>query len=112
MAMGSTSWSLSGSNDERRDVSRAHVSIEAELRRVGRTPYKVEVRDLSATGCRADTLSKVVVGDRIWLTLPGFSAIEGTIRWATPRDFGVEWARPIHPSIFDFIRQRYPELVC
>lgn len=99
----------SSNTNQRKDNQRAGVSIESDLRRAGRTAFKVQVADLSRTGCRVDTLSKLTEGDRIWITIPGFTALEGIIRWATPRGAGVQWANEIHPSIFDHLRARYPE---
>lgn len=99
------------SRDNRRNAQRAPVAIEADLRRTGRTPFKIVVRDLSQTGCRAETLTKTYTGDRIWLTLPSFAPIEGIIRWVTPHGFGCEWVAPIHESVFDHIRIRYPDLM-
>lgn len=96
--------------EERRYALRAPVSIEADLRRAGRTPFGVLIRDLSRTGCRAETLSRVNEGDRVWISLPGFNALEGVIRWSTPRGFGCEWTAPIHASVFDHIRSRYPQI--
>lgn len=100
---------LQSDSAERRDGTRAGVTIEADIRKTGRTPFKVYVRDLSMTGCRAETLTKTIPGDRIWLTLPGFNAIEATIRWSNSRGCGIQWAMPLHPSVFDHIRQRYPD---
>lgn len=96
--------------DDRRYALRAPVSIDAELRRAGRTPFGVVIRDLSRTGCRAETLSRVIEGDRVWITLPGFNALEGIIRWSTVRGFGCEWQSTIHASVFDHIRARYPQI--
>lgn len=98
------------SPSDRRIAERAPVAIEADLRKPGRTSFKVYVRDLSQTGCRAETLTKTYDGDRVWLTLPGFAPIEGVIRWSNSRGFGLEWAAPLHGSVFDHIRQRYPDL--
>ncbi len=96
---------------ERRDLSRATVAIRADMRRVGRTPFAIVIRDLSPTGCRGETLSRVVEGDRIWITLPGFAALEGRIRWATKAAFGAQWHTKLHPSVFDHISARHPGLV-
>jgi hypothetical protein len=102
---------LSSSALDRRVAERAPVAIEADLRKPGRTPFRVEVRDLSRTGCSAATVSRTIVGDRIWLKLPGFSAIEGIVRWSTPQGFGCQWVRSIHPSVFHHICTAYPHLL-
>lgn len=95
---------------DRRDATRAPVAIEADLRKPGKTAFKIVVRDLSRTGCRAETLTRTHDGDRVWITLPDFAPIEGAIRWSNSRGFGCEWANPLHSSVFDHIRERYPDL--
>ena len=90
---------------------RAPVAIEADLRKPGRTAFKILVRDLSRTGCRAETLTKTLVGDHVWLSLPGFAALEGQIRWVTSRGFGAAWVNPIHASVFEHICRQYPDIV-
>jgi PilZ domain len=94
----------------RRIDTRAHVTISAELRKPGRTAFKICIRDLSRTGCRAETLTRTHEGEMVWLTLPGFAPIEGIIRWKNNRGFGLEWSAPLHPAVFDHIRQLYPEI--
>ncbi|MEQ1510810.1 MAG: PilZ domain-containing protein [Sphingopyxis sp.] len=95
---------------DRREKDRAIVAIKADLRRVGRISFKILVTDLSRTGCRADTLSKINAEERIWITLPGFTSIEAVIRWVKPGQFGAQWNAPLHESVFDHIRKRYPGL--
>ena len=95
---------------ERRDAARAPVSIDAELRRADRTPVGIVIRDLSRSGCRAETLARVNEGDVVRITLPTFNALPGIIRWSTLRGFSCEWDAPIHLSVFDHIRARYPQI--
>lgn len=100
-----------GSELDRRVALRAAVDISADLRKPGRTPFKITIRDLSRTGCRAETLTKTRIDDRIWITLPDFAPIEGVIRWSNSRGFGAEWVKPIHASVFDHIRTRHPTIL-
>jgi hypothetical protein len=94
----------------RRRASRNAVSVKADFRKVGRTPFRVKVVDLSQTGCQCETTSRVAVGDRVWISLQGFEAIEAIIRWATPNGFGSEWAHPMHISVFDHICKKFPAI--
>ena len=96
-------------NGERRVADRAPVAIEADLRRPGRTSFRVLLRDLSRTGCKAETLSRVTLEERVWITIPGFSAIDGVIRWVKRDCFGIEWEGRIHPAVFEHIRKHFPE---
>lgn len=94
----------------RRNAKREPVVITADLRQFGKTPFRVIVRDLSLTGCRCETTAKVRIGDQLWISFPGLSAINGIIRWATPQEFGVEWLKPLHVAIFDHISKSHPDL--
>jgi hypothetical protein len=98
-------------DDDRRLAERSSVRITADLRRPGRTPFHVVVLDLSQTGCRCETTGKVHVGDTVWLTLPKLAAIESEVRWITPMGFGCAWTAPMHISVFDHIRRRFPSLI-
>jgi hypothetical protein len=93
----------------RRRASRNRVRVTADFRKVGRTPFRVQVVDLSQTGCHCETTSKVMIGDRVWITLNGLEAIEAIIRWATPFGFGCEWAHPMHISVFEHICRQHPQ---
>jgi hypothetical protein len=94
----------------RRRASRNAVSVTADFRKIGRTPFSVKVVDLSQSGCHCETVSKVVVGDRVWISLKGIEAIEAIIRWATPHGFGAEWAHPMHISVFEHICHKHPAI--
>lgn len=96
------------SNDNRRRASRAEVAVEASLRKPSEKPFKVRIRDISQTGCRAETVTRTREGDRVWLTIPGFAAIEGVIRWSDHKGFGCEWVSPLHASVYDHVRARFP----
>lgn len=96
---------------ERRVAHRAPVSIDAWLRKRGQTGFKVLIRDLSRTGCRGETLSRMNAGERVWVALPDFAPIEGAVKWVNQRGFGIHWDSPMHNSVFEHIRKRYPELV-
>lgn len=101
---------MSRTNVERRVAQRAPVSIEGWLRKPGQTGFKVLLRDLSRTGCRGETLSRMIPGERVWVALPDFAPIEGTVKWSKGRGFGIHWDAPMHNSVFEHIRLRYPEL--
>lgn len=95
----------------RRHRMRKPVRVYADLRKRGRTPFRVTVIDLSELGCRCDTTSKTMVGDRIWLNIVGLAPVEAEIRWSDHRGFGAEWMHPFHPSVIDHICKAYPGLM-
>jgi hypothetical protein len=93
----------------RRRARRKAVRVTADFRKVGRTPFRVVVVDLSQSGCHCETTSKVQVGDTVWIGLEGLSPIEGVIRWADPFGFGCEWQHPMHISVFEHICRLHPQ---
>ncbi len=95
----------------RRSADRKAVRVTADFRRTGRTPFRVHVRDLSASGCRCETVSKVYDGDVVWITIPGLAPISGTIRWVSTREFGVQWSHPLHISVLDHVAKQHPYMV-
>ncbi len=94
----------------RRRRTRNAVRVMADFRKPGRTPFRVVVTDLSETGCRCDTTSRIIVGDTVWISIEGFAAVEAIIRWADHRGFGAEWLHPMHVSVFDHICRSHPGL--
>lgn len=96
---------------ERRENTRAPVAIDAELRRTGRTAFKIKITDLSRTGCRCDTLSKTHEEEKVMIALPGLAPIPGYIRWANNRGFGLEWEHAMHEAVYEHICTQYPDLI-
>jgi hypothetical protein len=94
----------------RRRRSRSPVRVMADFRKPGRTPFRVVVTDLSETGCRCDTTSRINIGDKVWISIEGFAAVEAYVRWADHRGFGAEWLQPMHVSVFDHICRMHPGL--
>jgi hypothetical protein len=101
---------LDADGPNRRRATRNAVSVTADFRKMGRTPFRVKVVDLSQTGCHIETTSRVTAGDTVWISLKGIEAIEAVIRWETPFGFGCEWAHPMHVSVFDHICQKHPAI--
>lgn len=101
-----SSYADASSSDRRRD-RRQPVKLVADYRRPGRPSFKVEIVDLSETGCRIASLHKAHVGSQIWLTVPGLSPIEAVVKWATPFAFGCAWAKPLHISLVDHIAAQF-----
>ena len=45
-------------------------------------------------------------GDRIWISLPGIESIQAEVCWVKEWTVGVEFSRPLYPSVFDMVRDR------
>ena len=86
--------------------ARAEPSITASLRRTGQTPYQVSIFDLSPTGCKVEFVERPAIGERLWAKFDGLDSIEATVSWLDGFQGGIEFARPIHPAVFDRLQQR------
>lgn len=94
-------------NSDARSTGRANVGIKAKLREMGGKAHEVEVEDLSVTGFRVDSIYNVAVGGRVFLTIPGFAALESIVAWKDKSGYGCRFARPLHASVFDTIVARF-----
>jgi len=45
-------------------------------------------------------------GDSIWISLPGLESIQAEICWVKDWTVGVEFTRPLYPSVFEMVRDR------
>jgi len=75
---------------------------QAQCRR-GAIRETVELRDISPGGARLLALSPLRVGHAIWLKLPGIEAQEAHVVWTVGCESGCEFARPLHPAVFDLL---------
>jgi len=48
----------------------------------------------------------VSVGDTIWISLPGIESIQAEVCWVKEWTVGVEFNRPLYPSVFELVRGR------
>jgi hypothetical protein len=90
-----------------RNTSRASVGIPAQLREMGGKAHQVDVEDLSVTGFRVDSIYNVRVGGRVFLTIPGFAAMEAVVAWRNKSGYGCRFERPLSTYVFDAIVARY-----
>ena len=88
---------------ETRAATRLSTKLDALLRdRTGRR-CAVSVVDLSLTGFRAETVSKLHPGTLVWVTLPGLQGLEATIAWQRGEHIGAAFVRPLYAAVFDHI---------
>ena len=81
---------------------RAHV----DFRRAGDHRYRVNVLDFSPEGCRIELPERVLPGELIWISLAGLESLPARVRWVKDWIAGVEFERPLHPSVFTHVSQR------
>lgn len=96
---------MSDKNDGRR-AKRVSLRADIEFRRQGEHRWRVNILDFSPEGCRMEVPVKVDRDDTVWISLPSIESIQGTICWVKEWEVGVEFANPLHPAVFDMVRDR------
>lgn len=89
-----------------RRAARVTISAEIDFRRAGDHRYRVTLLDFSPEGCRIETPIRVEQGDLIWISLPKMESIPGRICWVRDWTAGVEFDRPLYPSVFSMLCER------
>lgn len=89
-----------------RRAERELLHAEIDFRRQGDHRYRVRLLDFSRLGCRIEVPVKVSLDDVIWVNLPGLEAIQGSVCWVDEWIAGVEFDRPLYPSVFEAVRDR------
>ena len=92
-------------SDPRR-AERVQLRADIDFRRTGEHRWRVNILDFSPGGCRVELPVRVIPDDMIWISLPGLEAIQGTVAWVKEWIAGVEFANPLHPAVFDMVRER------
>ena len=89
-----------------RTGKRRTAGMEAQLRRIGRTSYWVELRDLSPDGCMIDLVERPAMEEVMQVRLPGLETLQARVRWIDNYVAGLKFERPIHPAVFELLLQR------
>ncbi len=92
------SWNHDGRRAERLDVR-----MKASLRESGCTKFNVEVLDMSVSGFRFETAYSIAPSSRVWLTIPGLTALEAIVAWQDRYRYGCYFVDPLHIAVFDHI---------
>jgi hypothetical protein len=96
---------LSDENVPRR-AERVPLRADVDFRRSGDHRYRVNILDFSAEGCKLELPVKVEPGDTIWISLPGLQSIQAKVCWIDEWLTGVEFDRPLYPSVYEMVRDR------
>jgi PilZ domain len=91
-----------------RRYQRGDVHIVAQIREKGYGHHQAKVADLSRSGCRVITPMYLNPGASLFITLPGFSALEARIAWHVRDEYGCEFVAELHEAIYDHIVKTFP----
>ena len=93
-------------SSEPRRTERVQLRADIDFRRSGDHRYRVDILDFSPEGCRMEVPVTVSPGDTIWISLPGIESIQAEVCWVKEWTVGVEFSRPLYPSVFEMVRDR------
>jgi hypothetical protein len=90
-------------NHDGRCAERLDVRMRASLRESGCTKFNVDVLDMSVSGFRFETAYSIAPSSRVWLTIPGLTALEAIVAWQDRYRYGCYFVDPLHIAVFDHI---------
>lgn len=86
---------------------RAHKRLALDthvtLRRIGRKAYQGRLFDLTPGGCKVECIERPRPGELLWAKFGKMDAVEAQVRWVDGFNAGLQFVRPFHPAMFDFL---------
>jgi len=82
------------------------VSAMVKLRRRGHHNFTVKVFDFSREGCKLEFMEKPQLDETVWVKFEGLELLQATVCWVDGLCVGVEFAKSIHPAVFDMLLPR------
>jgi len=92
--------------DRRRSKRRDLDVAELIMRRIGGFNFQVPLTNVSASGCCIVLIEECEKGEDVIARFPRLEPIAGVVRWTEGTTAGVEFARPIHPAVFEMLLRR------
>jgi hypothetical protein len=89
-----------------RCFNRKALAAEVSMRRLGKLNYRVQVFDVSPTGCKVELVDKPRLGEHVLVKFEGLEGLEAEVCWIEGPCAGVRFEKPIHPAVFDLLVER------
>lgn len=89
-----------------RRSDRVQVTASVSLRKPGKATFSSRVFDVSPEGCKVEFVDRPVVNDRVWIKFDGIENLESEVCWVDDFVMGVNFAKPMHPAVFDLLVER------
>jgi hypothetical protein len=84
-----------------RGASRRVVDFGAFVRESDSVALKVQVKDISTSGCGLWTSAELTPQSDIWIKISGLPPVKARVAWVGPGEAGCEFSNPIHESIIE-----------
>jgi hypothetical protein len=85
---------------------RVPVSADVTMRKPGQPNFRVRVLDASPSGCKVEFVDRPSENDRVWIKFDGLETMEAAVSWIEGFEMGLQFAKPIHPAVFDMLIAR------
>lgn len=99
-------FDLAAPEVERRRTQRAPVGAEVFLRLGARQKLRVRLHDLSLRGCSCDFIERPKLHAAVWVSFDGLEPLQATVCWVQEFRIGTSFAKPLHPAIFEMVKER------
>lgn len=86
-----------------RKAVRVPVSAEVRLRRSGQPAYRLEVVDMTPSGCRVHFVDRPHLDEQVLLKFDGLEALPATVCWVRGFEAGLELDKPMHEAVFEHV---------
>ncbi|MDF8335014.1 PilZ domain-containing protein [Novosphingobium cyanobacteriorum] len=95
---------------DRRKTHRIASENVIHVRSAMQKIHGVSLVDLSVSGCRVKVLGSSIAAGQLLIVRPeGIEGLEGVVRWVEDGEAGIEFNRPLHPSVLDhLVSQPHP----
>lgn len=91
-----------------RRYMRGDVHIVVQVREKGYGNHQAKLSDLSRAGCRVVTPMYLNPDNSIFITIPGFAALEARIVRHERDEYGCQFVNELHEAVFDHIVKSHP----
>lgn len=86
-----------------RSYDRHNLLVSVKLRRPGESWFNARLANLSPTGFRVQSFTRLDLDATIYVMLPGFDGRKAKVVWVREHEAGCQFERPLHPAIFDHV---------
>lgn len=90
-----------------RRSKRVEVTANVTVRRPGQPNFQVRAFDISPEGCKIEFIERPREGDKIWVKFDGLETLEAEVCWVEDFVMGANFAKPMHPAVFDMMVDRF-----
>jgi PilZ domain len=86
-----------------RRAQRVIVAFKAQLKESGTFKFPILVHDLSVTGFKFESSSRLHPGTRVWLNVTGLAPLEAEVKWRDGFLYGCAFTASLYPAVLDHI---------